>query len=84
MARDIIGEGFVEVFVNCPIEVCAQRDVKGLYAKVSTGEINDMTGIGSDYEAPTSADLELRTDRQTEEESVNALLQLVGHRVPHS
>ncbi len=63
MAKNIIGEEqFYEVFVNCPLEVCERRDVKGLYAKARRGEIKDFTGISSPFEAPESPDLELRTD----------------------
>jgi adenylylsulfate kinase len=76
-ARRIIGEPFVEVFVNCPIEVCAQRDVKGLYAKVTAGEITDMTGIGSDYEPPTEADIEVHTDRMSVQECVDRIAHAV-------
>ena len=63
MARDIIGhERFIEVFVNCPLEVCEERDVKGLYKKARQGLIKDFTGIGSAYEIPDHPDIELRTD----------------------
>ena len=63
MAKRIIGEeNFFEVFVNCPIEVCESRDVKGLYAKARRGEIKNFTGIDSPFEHPKKPDLELRTD----------------------
>ncbi len=63
LAREIIGKDrFIEVFVNCPLEVCEQRDVKGLYKKARMGMIKDFTGIGSSYEIPENADIELRTD----------------------
>jgi len=63
LARQIIGkERFVEVFVNCPLEICEQRDVKGLYKKARAGLLKDFTGIDSDYEKPVHADIELRTD----------------------
>jgi adenylyl-sulfate kinase len=63
MAREIIGpDRFIEVFVNCPLEVCEQRDVKGLYAQARAGLIKDFTGIDSEYEKPEHPDIELRTD----------------------
>ncbi len=52
---------FVEVFVDCPLEVCEQRDVKGLYAKARRGEIPDFTGISSPFEAPVAPELVVRT-----------------------
>ncbi|MFB2878388.1 adenylyl-sulfate kinase [Floridanema aerugineum] len=61
---------FVEVFVNAPLEVCEQRDVKGLYKKARTGEIKHFTGIDDPYEIPTNPDVECRTDLETEAESV--------------
>lgn len=84
LARQIIGEGFVEVYVNCSIELCAQRDVKGLYAKVTAGDITDMTGIGSDYEPPVAPDIEIRTDNQTVEASAIELLSLIEYRSARS
>ncbi len=62
MAREIIGEGFMEVYINCPIEICEQRDVKGLYKKVRNGEIKNFTGIDSPFEGPVRPDIEIRTD----------------------
>jgi bifunctional enzyme CysN/CysC len=56
-ARDTIGEGFREIFIHADLEVCEQRDPKGLYAKARSGEITDFTGISSPYEAPPSPDL---------------------------
>ncbi|WP_395075996.1 adenylyl-sulfate kinase, partial [Hyphococcus sp.] len=52
---------FIEVFISTPLEVCEQRDVKGLYARARRGEIKNFTGIDSDYEAPESAELDLNT-----------------------
>ncbi|UQZ37564.1 adenylyl-sulfate kinase [Paenibacillus sp. PK3_47] len=65
--------GFAEVYVNCPLEICEARDVKGLYAKARRGEIPAFTGISDPYEAPLSPDLTLRTAEQTPEESVNGI-----------
>lgn len=82
LARDIIKENYFEVYVDCPLEVCEQRDVKGLYAKARRGEINDFTGISAPFEAPQNPDLRLPTHQQSLEEShqmlVNTILDLTA------
>src|SRR5206468_10077296 len=76
LVRAMIPEGqFVEVFVNAPLEICEQRDVKGLYAKARAQEIKEFTGISAPYEPPAQAELELRTDHLTIQESVAKLLE---------
>ena len=65
---------FLEVFVDAPIEVCEERDVKGLYAKARAGEIVQFTGVSDPYEPPSRPDVHLRTDRQRPEESVAAVV----------
>ena len=78
MAAKIIGkDNFVEVYISTPIEVCEQRDVKGLYAKARRGEIKDFTGVSAPFEAPQSPDLELDTSSLSLEESVNILLSYI-------
>lgn len=73
--RDIMAEGeFIEVFVDCPVEVCEQRDPKGHYRKARAGEIRDFTGISAPYEAPENPELTIHTDRESESESVARLL----------
>ena len=75
MARDIIGSDlFYEVFINCPLEVCEERDVKGLYAKARNGEIKKFTGIDAPFENPVSPSLEIRTDLHSVEECQTQLL----------
>ena len=69
MAKD-----FVEVFADAPLEVCEQRDVKGLYAKARAGEIKGFTGIDDPYEAPTEAEVVLATDKLTPEESAQQVI----------
>lgn len=60
LVRELLPEGeFLEVFVNAPIEVCEQRDPKGLYKKARAGEIKNFTGIDSDYEIPVNPEIEL-------------------------
>src|SRR6185295_16259645 len=62
MARELLNAGeFIEVFIDTPLEVCQQRDPKGLYEKARSGEIKNFTGISSPYEPPENADLTIRT-----------------------
>nr|WP_310271054.1 sulfate adenylyltransferase subunit CysN [Pseudomonas sp. 3296] len=75
MARELIGEeNFVEVYVSTPLEVCEQRDVKGLYKKARSGQLPNLSGVGSPYEAPDAADFEIDAG-QTELD--NAITQLM-------
>jgi adenylylsulfate kinase len=71
---------FVEVFVDCPVEVCEQRDVKGLYKKARAGEIKEFTGISAPYEAPGKPELTLNTAGQSVEASAK---QIVAHLERH-
>jgi len=78
LARELIGpENFIEIFVDTPLEVCEQRDVKGLYKKAREGKIPNMTGVNSPYEAPHAADVTIRTQEIPLEESVRALRDLL-------
>ena len=70
------GIPFAEIFVNAPIAECERRDPKGLYQKVKAGELKQFTGIDSPYEAPLAPDLELRTDRETVEQSVEKITEI--------
>ena len=73
--RKIMAYGdFVEVHVDCPVEVCAQRDVKGLYKKARAGEIKEFTGISAPYEAPEKPELTINTAGQSVEESAKQIL----------
>jgi adenylylsulfate kinase len=65
---------FVEVHVDCPVEVCEQRDVKGLYKKARAGEIKEFTGISAPYEAPAKPELTMNTAGQSVEASANQIL----------
>ena len=67
-------ENFVEIYVNAPIEKCIERDVKGLYKKALAGEIKQFTGIDDPYEAPEDAEIEVHTDRESPEESVDFII----------
>jgi adenylyl-sulfate kinase len=70
------GVPFAEIFVNAPLAECEKRDPKQLYKKARAGQIQQFTGIDSPYEAPTSPDLEIRTDRLTVPESIEKLAHL--------
>ena len=77
-AREIALEGnaeFIEVFVDAPLEVCEARDPKNLYKKARAGEIREFTGIDAPYEAPDDAEIVVRTDEQTVDESVATILE---------
>ena len=71
-ARKEIGN-FVEVYVKCPLEVCRQRDVKGLYKLVDEGKIKNFTGVDDPYEEPVHPELIIETDKETVEESVTRI-----------
>lgn len=66
---------FIEIFVDAPLEVCIERDVKGLYKKALAGEISEFTGISSPYEIPEDPNLILRTDKETVEQCVDRVLE---------
>ena len=71
---------FIEVLVACPLEVCEQRDVKGLYQKARAGQIPEFTGISAPYEAPLHPEMTLRTEAQDVEESVRQALAYLEQR----
>jgi len=72
---------FVEVFVDCPLEVCEQRDVKGLYKKARAGEIADFTGISSPFEKPEQAEITVHTDQITIEEAATRIANTVLQQI---
>jgi adenylyl-sulfate kinase len=81
-ARTIMGERFVEVYVDAALEVCVERDPKGLYAKAMRGEIEDFTGVSQPYEPPDTPEIHLHTDRDGPEESARRVVEYVhaGYR----
>lgn len=82
MVRSSVGnEHFIEIFVDCPIEICEQRDVKGLYKKARTGAIKNFTGIDSPYEKPANPDLILKTSEVSLDHSLDLLLNTVLPRI---
>ena len=72
------GLRFLEIFVDAPLELCQQRDPKGLYARAQSGELSGMTGVGAPYEAPSAPDLVLGSSRETVEEEVERVLGLLA------
>ena len=75
MIRSIVGvSAFVEVFVNTSLEECERRDVKGLYQKARNGEISNFTGLSAPYEAPEQADVEIKTEGQSVDDSAQQIL----------
>ena len=88
-AREMVEQfgDFVEVFVDASVDVCAERDVKGLYAKAFAGEIREFTGVSDPYEAPTDPELVVATEEETPIESAQRVLaklvelELVGGEV---
>lgn len=81
--RAMVKEGqFIEVYVNAPLDVCEQRDPKGLYAKARAGEISDFTGVTAPYEAPAKPEIELRTDQMSATEAAEKVVkELQARRV---
>lgn len=83
--RKLVSKGqFVEVFVNCPLEICEARDVKGLYKKARSGEIKDFTGIDSPFEPPLDPELEIASDREPVEESAEKIVEYVLNLIKNS
>jgi adenylylsulfate kinase len=79
--RSLVPHGdFLEIFCRCSLEICEQRDVKGLYKRARAGEIKDFTGISSPYEEPSNPELIVETGTLTMEESVAQVMQLLRDR----
>ena len=76
---------FLEVYVKCPVQICAERDVKGLYKKAMAGEIKQFTGVSDPYEEPINPEVVCETDKETVEESTRKVLrkmELLGYLPP--
>ena len=75
IARSIIGEeDYLEIFVDTSLEVCEERDTKGLYAKARAGEIENFTGVNAPFEVPERPGLKVKTENMTIEESAKVIL----------
>lgn len=80
--KSIVGEeNYIEVFVDAPLEVCEQRDVKGLYKKARAGEVKNFTGISSPYEQPAHPDIVIQTDRMSVEDSMDVLMKAIVGKI---
>jgi adenylylsulfate kinase len=79
-ARELMGDRFIEVYVKASVEACAERDVKGLYAKAFAGEIKEFTGVSDPYEEPLDAEVVLETESEAAEESAAKLIALLEER----
>jgi adenylylsulfate kinase len=75
--RRNIGEDFLEVYVDAPIEVCAERDVKGLYKKAFAGEIPQFTGVSDPYEPPAAPELHIKTNEEEPNESARRVIAML-------
>lgn len=84
MSKTIIGEqDYFELFIHCPIDVCEQRDVKGLYKKARAGEIKNFTGIDSPFEEPVHPNLEVRTDLNSLEDCLQQILSAILPKITY-
>lgn len=82
MAREIVGaENLIEVFIDCPLDVCEERDPKGLYKRARSGEVKSFTGISSPYERPTNPNITIATNKLSIEESVDILADQIIPRI---
>jgi adenylylsulfate kinase len=79
-ARELMGDRFIEIFVKASVEVCAERDVKGLYEKAFKGEIKEFTGVSDPYEPPLNPELTLDTEHDSAEEDAQKILTLLEER----
>lgn len=78
----IVGkDNFIEIFVNTSLDECERRDIKGLYKKARSGKIKNMTGISAPYEAPVNPDLEVITDGQSIEESIEIIINFINKKL---
>ena len=74
------GSQFIEVYVKCPIDVLAKRDVKGLYKKALAGEIDSFTGVSDPYQEPVDPEIVVETDRESIEQSVDTIISELNRR----
>lgn len=81
MARGVLNSSrFFEVYMNCPLAVCEERDAKGLYSQARQGQLTQFTGISSPYEPPQKPDLTLRSDRFSIREEVLQVIQMIKEK----
>lgn len=81
MVKRVVGyKNFIELYVNTPIEICENRDAKGLYVKARAGEIKNFTGVDAPYEPPMAADIEIDTSQISVEDAVSLILNEIDDR----
>jgi sulfate adenylyltransferase len=78
--RNMVGDRFIEVFVNTPLDECERRDVKGMYLKARRGEIKNFTGVDDPYEAPVQPELVIDTVGNSAEDNARAIVSLLSER----
>lgn len=79
--RNLVKEDFIEVYVDCPIEVCEKRDPKGIYKKARKGEIKDFTGIDSPYESPVNPEISVQTHVDSLDQCVDKIIDYLKIKV---
>lgn len=79
-AREMMGDRFIEVYVNASVEACAERDVKGLYEKAFKGEIKEFTGVSDPYEPPLNAEVTVETENEEPEDSAAKIVAYLDER----
>ena len=77
IAKNILGNSFIEVYLNTPKEICMKRDVKGLWKKALNKEFDEFTSVDSPFEIPINPDIEINTNELTIEESVDKILNFI-------
>ena len=78
MAADIIGrETFVGIYINAPLHICEERDVKGMYRKARLGQLPDFTGVSSPFDPPANSDFTINTAESTPDENIQELLRFI-------
>ncbi|HTU14396.1 MAG TPA: adenylyl-sulfate kinase [Solirubrobacterales bacterium] len=79
-AREMMGDRFIEVYIEASVDACAERDVKGLYAKAFSGEIKEFTGVSDPYEAPENPEVTIKTEQEEPAESAAKLILYLEER----
>jgi len=78
MAADIIGrETFISIYIDAPLHICEERDVKGMYRKARLGQLSDFTGVSSPFEPPANSDFTINTADSTPDENIQELLRFI-------
>lgn len=79
-ARELVGKSFVEIFVDCPVDVCRKRDPKGLYKKSREGQLTGLTGVDGPYEAPVDPEIVIKSADWSLDESLKKITDFLGTR----